>query len=184
MLIKNKTLSTKKNKITIQYKKLPNEINLVSLRARFNLQQINLFLQKKEAEIQKDIYLKKNNNKNLSINNKYEQNSTRENKENDGNINLLNQYKSNSFFFPSHSKLKLIKEYQQNLKKQILKEKGFKSYIERIKSGQNFIKNLKKELPNNSSSLYEFFTIPKIKKIKQLPKKKRYCICISSKLQK
>ena len=171
MLLKKKPILAKKNKITRLYKKLPNEINPVSLRARFNLQQINLFLKKKEAEIEKDLYLKKNNNKNLSVN-EFDQNSSRDNKENNSNINLSNQQNVNSFFFPSHSKFKLIKEYQQYQKERMLKEKGFKSYITRIKSSHKFIQNLKRTLPNKSSSLYDFFTNPKIPKKNQLPKKR------------
>ena len=171
MLLKNKPILAKKNKITRLYKKLPNEINPVSLRARFNLQQINIFLKKKETEIEKELYLKKNNNKNLSVN-EFEFDSSRDNKENNSNINLSNQQNVISFFFPSHSKFKLIKEYQKYQKERMLKEKGFKSYITRIKSSQKFIQNLKKTLPDKSSSLYDFFTNPKIPKKNQLPKKR------------
>ena len=171
MLLKNKPFLAKKNKITRRYKNLPNEINTVSLRARFNLHQINLFLKKKEDEIEKDLYLEKKNNKNLSVN-EFDQNSSRDNKENDNNFNLLNQQQINSFFFPSNSKFKLIKEYQQNQKEHLLKEKGFKSYIARIKSSHKFIQNLKKELPEKSSSFYDILTIPKIPKKNQLPKKR------------
>lgn len=171
MLLKNKPILAKKNKITRLYKNLPNEINPVSLRARFNLHQINLFLKKKENEIKNDLYLKKNNNKNLSVN-EIDLNTSRDNKENDSKINFSGNQNVNSFFFPSYSKFKLIKEYQQYQKERLLKEKGFNSYISRIKSSHKFIQNLKKALPDKSSSLYDFYTIPKIPKKNQLPKKR------------
>ena len=171
MLLKNKPILAKKNKITRLYKNLPNEINPVSLRARFNLHQINLFLKKKEDELEKDLYLKNNKNKNLSVN-EFDQNNAIDNKENDSNINISNQQNINSFFFPSHSKFKLIKEYQQYQKERMLKEKGFKSYISRIKSSHKFIQNLKKAFPDKSSSMYDFFTIPKIPKKNQIPIKR------------
>ena len=171
MLLKKKPILAKNNKITRTYKNLSNEINPVSLRARFNLQQINLFLRKKVAEMEKELYLKRNNNKNRSVN-EVDQNSSRDNKENNDNINISNQQKENSFFFPSHSKFKLIKEYQKYQKEHMLKEKGFKNYISRIKSSHKFIQNIKKAIPDKSSSLYDFYTIPKIPKKNQLPKKR------------
>ena len=53
-MIEKRLNSTKKYRITRQYKYLSNEFNPVSLKARYHLRQINSFLKEKKKKIIKN----------------------------------------------------------------------------------------------------------------------------------
>ena len=169
-MMDKKLNSGKKHKITRQYKNISNEFNPVSLKARCNLRQINIFLKEKED--------KKSRNKKLKMLEKIgnideiEEENIKINLFED-NHKLKNKNKSKSFVCPSDKEFKKLKYYQQLERNKIAKEKGFQNYIQKMIPGSNNVQILLNLINKKSSLSYDFYIFPKKENKKEINPYKR-----------
>lgn len=162
-----KVNSTKKYKITRQYKYLSNEFNPVCIKARYNLKYINLFLKEKEnndKSEQKSSDLEEDkNNSDEEKNRKIKSNAKKFDK----------SKKIKPFVCPSDKEIKKLIYYQRLEKYKISKEKGFQNYIKKMIPNSQEVQNFQKRINNNASLNYDFYIIPKIENKKEVLNKKR-----------
>ena len=170
-----KVNSTKKYKITRQYKYLSNEFNPVCIKARYNLKHINLFLKEKENNDKSD---QKSSDLEEDKNNSDEE----KNRKIKGNSKEFdNSKKIKPFVCPSDKEIKKLIYYQRLEKYKISKEKGFQNYIKKMIPNSQEVQNFQKRINNNASLNYDFYIIPKIEnKKKVLTKKRSYSVSFSS----
>ena len=159
-----KSNTSKKYKITRKYKLLSQEFNPVSLKARYNLSKINLYLKEKEENG------KIEQNKELS--NKEEIDDTeREKKKKKDKNNIKNELekakKSRSFICPSDKEFKKLIQYQQLERLKISKKDGLKNYIKKMIPYSNEVQNLQKLINKKASLEYNFYIIPKLENKKK-----------------
>lgn len=149
---------SKPNKLLIRYKNLSDEFNQVSLGARYNLSQINLFLDKK-SEI-----IKKINSKSINIYNSF----TNENLKSNlwFNNGTIKPKRLNSFISPSDIALKNLKLYQRFSRNDILGKNGIKIYSQKLKSNYKKVQDIQKNLENISPVTHEIFRLSKRPAIK------------------
>jgi len=153
-MIEKRLNSTKKYKITRQYKYLSNEFNPVSLKARYHLRQINSFLKEKEE--------KNNQKQSKNENDIYDLEEEEKKKILKNNIKKAKKAKLKSFVCPSDKEFKKLKNYQIWQKFKAAKEHGFKNYIKKMIPNSNDVQNLQKLINEKSSLLYDFYIIQKI----------------------
>ena len=153
-MIEKRLNSTKKYKITRQYKYLSNEFNPVSLKARYHLRQINSFLKEKEE--------KNNQKQSKNENDIYNLEEEEKKKILKNNIKKAKKAKLKSFVCPSDKEFKKLKNYQIWQKFKAAKEHGFKNYIKKMIPNSNDVQNLQKLINEKSSLLYDFYIIQKI----------------------
>lgn len=153
-MIEKRLNSTKKYRITRQYKYLSNEFNPVSLKARYHLRQINSFLKEKEE--------KNNQKQSKNENDIYNLEEEEKKKILKNNIKKAKKAKLKSFVCPSDKEFKKLKNYQIWQKFKAAKEHGFKNYIKKMIPNSNDVQNLQKLINEKSSLLYDFYIIQKI----------------------
>ena len=153
-MIEKRLNSTKKYKITRQYKYLSNEFNPVSLKARYHLRQINSFLKEKQE--------KNNQKQSKNENDIYDLEEEEKKKILKNNIKKAKKAKLKSFVCPSDKEFKKLKNYQIWQKFKAAKEHGFKNYIKKMIPNSNDVQNLQKLINEKSSLLYDFYIIQKI----------------------
>jgi hypothetical protein len=153
-MIEKRLNSTKKYRITRQYKYLSNEFNPVSLKARYHLRQINSFLKEKEE--------KNNQKQSKNENDIYDLEEEEKKKILKNNIKKAKKAKLKSFVCPSDKEFKKLKNYQIWQKFKAAKEHGFKNYIKKMIPNSNDVQNLQKLINEKSSLLYDFYIIQKI----------------------
>ena len=153
-MIEKRLNSTKKYRITRQYKYLSNEFNPVSLKARYHLRQINSFLKEKEE--------KNNQKQSKNENDIYNLEEEEKKKILKNNIKKAKKAKLKSFVCPSDKEFKKLKNYQIWQKFKAAKEDGFKNYIKKMIPNSNDVQNLQKLINEKSSLLYDFYIIQKI----------------------
>ena len=153
-MIEKRLNSTKKYRITRQYKYLSNEFNHVSLKARYHLRQINSFLKEKEE--------KNNQKQSKNENDIYDLEEEEKKKILKNNIKKAKKAKLKSFVCPSDKEFKKLKNYQIWQKFKAAKEHGFKNYIKKMIPNSNDVQNLQKLINEKSSLLYDFYIIQKI----------------------
>ena len=153
-MIEKRLNSTKKYRITRQYKYLSNEFNPVSLKARYHLRQINSFLKEKQE--------KNNQKQSKNENDIYDLEEEEKKKILKNNIKKAKKAKLKSFVCPSDKEFKKLKNYQIWQKFKAAKEHGFKNYIKKMIPNSNDVQNLQKLINEKSSLLYDFYIIQKI----------------------
>lgn len=163
-----KVNSTKKYKITRQYKYLSSEFNPVCIKARYNLKYINLFLKEKENNDKSE---QKSSDLEEDKNNSDEEEKNRKIKSNAKEFD--NKKKIKPFVCPSDKEIKKLIYYQRLEKYKISKEKGFQNYIKKMIPNSQEVQNFQKRINNNASLNYDFYIIPKIENKKKVLKKKR-----------
>ena len=162
MFLNKGAITCKKQKIIHQYKSLPYDLNLVGLKARCNLNQINLILQQKEKERQKkknkDIEVKK-----VISDNDYLDSDERNKIDNNNNMDeKIKESKSNSFLCPSSDLIKKIKNFQIWNKNKILKQSGFQGYFNSLVPNSNIVKIIKNKINDQAGLNSNFYICPQI----------------------
>ena len=162
-----KVNSTKKYKITRQYKYLSNEFNPVCIKARYNLKHINLLLKEKENNDKSD---QKSSDLEEDKNNSDEE----KNRKIKGNSKEFdNSKKIKPFVCPSDKEIKKLIYYQRLEKYKISKEKGFQNYIKKMIPNSQEVHNFQRRINDNASLNYDFYIIPKIENKKKILNRKR-----------
>ena len=165
MLEKKLNSAKKKYKITRQYKFLSQEFNPVSLKARYNLSKINLYLKEKEEND------KIEQNKEISEKNELDD-TERENLKKKEKNSIKNELekakKSRSFICPSDKEFKKLIQYQQLERIKISQKDGLKNYIKKMIPYSNEVQNLKNIINKKASLDYDFYIIPKIENKKEV----------------
>lgn len=170
-MIEKKVIPNKKYKITRQYKFLSQEFNPVSLKARYNLNKINLYLKEKEENY------KIEQNKELAEKielDETERENKRKKEKNTIKHELEKAKKSRSFICPSEKEFKKLIQYQQLERIKISQKDGLQNYIQKMIPYSNEVQNLQNLINKKAELEYDFYIIPKIEnKKKVIPKKRR-----------
>ena len=167
MLEKKLNSAKKKYKITRQYKFLSQEFNPVSLKARYNLNKINLYLKEKE-ENDKIEQNKKISEKDELDDTEREKQKQKEKEKNNIKNELEKVKKSRSFICPSEKEFKKLIQYQQLERIKISQKDGLKNYIKKMIPYSNEVQNLKNIINKKASLDYDFYIIPKIENKKEV----------------
>lgn len=132
--------SAKKYKITRQYKYLSHEFNPVCIKARYNLNYINLYMKEREKNKKnKKSLIKEDEEKNVSI-------VEDENKKSNNNQLSEEPKKIKPFVCPSDKEIKKLIYYQRLEKHKISKENGFKNYIKKMIPNSMEVQNFQNKL--------------------------------------
>ena len=171
-MLEKKLNPSKKYKITRKYKLLSQEFNPVSLKARYNLSKINLYLKEKEEND------KIEQNKELSEKDQLDDDTERENKKKKEKNSIKDELekvkKSRSFICPSDKEFKKLIQYQQLERNKISQKNGLKNYIKKMIPYSNEVQNLQNLINKKASLEYDLYIIPKIEnKKKVIPNKRR-----------
>ena len=159
--------SAKKYKITRQYKYLSHEFNPECIKARYNLNYINLYMKEREKNKKnKKSLIKEDEEKNVSI-------VEDENKKSNKNQLSEEPKKIKPFVCPSDKEIKKLIYYQRLEKHKISKENGFKNYIKKMIPNSMEVQNFQNKINNNASLNYDFYVMPKIENKNRIQTKKR-----------
>lgn len=158
---------TKKYKITRQYKYLSHEFNPVCIKARYNLNRINLYMKERENN--------KKNKKSLDLKDELKKHSIEEdeNKKDNNRQHFEETKQIKPFVCPSDKEIKKLIYYQRLEKHKISKENGFQNYIKKMLPNSMDVQNFQNKINKNASLNYDFYVMPKIEIKKQILTKKR-----------